>query len=170
MYNTAKLYDEHSTQKRHIICAHVSHYIIKIMFIAQNFFNHTHVNCHAILSLTNYSNSKSNVGKKKLKTLSEAIATNFVFLLLKPNAFDFYLLVYGSTHSVKYQFKSSIHNILCDKQKCNFINIDIISISFQLARRPLESDHGDPFTLLNAYDEWIHVSCRNFTILTSCKR
>ncbi|XP_006814920.1 putative ATP-dependent RNA helicase DHX34, partial [Saccoglossus kowalevskii] len=25
------------------------------------------------------------------------------------------------------------------------------------ARRPLESDHGDPFTLLNAFDEWIQV-------------
>lgn len=27
-----------------------------------------------------------------------------------------------------------------------------------MARRPLESEHGDPFTLLNAYDEWIQVS------------
>jgi HrpA-like RNA helicase len=26
-------------------------------------------------------------------------------------------------------------------------------------REELESDHGDPFTLLNAYDEWIQVSC-----------
>lgn len=26
-----------------------------------------------------------------------------------------------------------------------------------MARRPLESEHGDPFTLLNAYDEWIQV-------------
>ncbi|XP_035673880.1 probable ATP-dependent RNA helicase DHX34 [Branchiostoma floridae] len=25
------------------------------------------------------------------------------------------------------------------------------------ARKPLESDHGDPFTLLNAFDEWIQV-------------
>ncbi|XP_077992529.1 putative ATP-dependent RNA helicase DHX34 [Glandiceps talaboti] len=25
------------------------------------------------------------------------------------------------------------------------------------ARQPLESDHGDPFTLLNSYDEWIQV-------------
>ncbi|XP_071946737.1 probable ATP-dependent RNA helicase DHX34 [Antedon mediterranea] len=25
------------------------------------------------------------------------------------------------------------------------------------ARRPLESDHGDPFTLLNAYDEWVQI-------------
>ena len=25
-------------------------------------------------------------------------------------------------------------------------------------RQPLESDHGDPFTLLNAYDEWLQVS------------
>ena len=24
-------------------------------------------------------------------------------------------------------------------------------------RQPLESDHGDPFTLLNAYDEWLQV-------------
>ena len=28
----------------------------------------------------------------------------------------------------------------------------------QIARRPLESEHGDPFTLLNAYDEWIQVA------------
>ena len=35
-----------------------------------------------------------------------------------------------------------------------------LSLSFlpqQMARRPLESEHGDPFTLLNAYDEWIQV-------------
>ena len=31
------------------------------------------------------------------------------------------------------------------------------SLVYQLARRPLESDHGDPFTLLNAFDEWIQV-------------
>ena len=24
-------------------------------------------------------------------------------------------------------------------------------------RQPLESDHGDPFTLLNAFDEWLQV-------------
>ena len=27
----------------------------------------------------------------------------------------------------------------------------------QTARKPLESEHGDPFTLLNAFDEWIQV-------------
>ena len=27
----------------------------------------------------------------------------------------------------------------------------------QVARRPLESEHGDPFTLLNAFDEWVQV-------------
>lgn len=27
-------------------------------------------------------------------------------------------------------------------------------------RLPLESDHGDPFTLLNAYDEWLQVSLK----------
>lgn len=25
-------------------------------------------------------------------------------------------------------------------------------------RQPLESEHGDPFTLLNAFDQWIEVS------------
>lgn len=30
-------------------------------------------------------------------------------------------------------------------------------VLFKLARRPLESDHGDPLTLLNAFDEWIQV-------------
>ena len=28
----------------------------------------------------------------------------------------------------------------------------------QTARKPLESEHGDPFTLLNAFDEWIQVN------------
>ncbi|GFS00064.1 pre-mRNA-splicing factor ATP-dependent RNA helicase DHX15, partial [Elysia marginata] len=28
------------------------------------------------------------------------------------------------------------------------------------ARKPLESDHGDPFTLLNAFDEWIQVKAQ----------
>ena len=28
----------------------------------------------------------------------------------------------------------------------------------QVARRPLESEHGDPFTLLNAFEEWVEVS------------
>ena len=27
----------------------------------------------------------------------------------------------------------------------------------QVARRPLESEHGDPFTLLNAFEEWVEV-------------
>ena len=30
--------------------------------------------------------------------------------------------------------------------------------SSQTARSSLESDHGDPYTLLNAFDEWIEVS------------
>ena len=29
--------------------------------------------------------------------------------------------------------------------------------NWQSARKPLESDHGDPFTLINAFDEWIKV-------------
>lgn len=28
-------------------------------------------------------------------------------------------------------------------------------------REELESDHGDPFTLLNAYDEWLQVSLKS---------
>ena len=28
----------------------------------------------------------------------------------------------------------------------------------QVTRRPLESEHGDPFTLLNAFEEWVEVS------------
>ena len=36
-------------------------------------------------------------------------------------------------------------------------NIWILFIFTQSARKSLESDHGDPFTLLNAYDEWIQV-------------
>lgn len=30
-------------------------------------------------------------------------------------------------------------------------------VHIQAARKNLESDHGDPFTLLNAFDEWIQV-------------
>ncbi|XP_065910600.1 probable ATP-dependent RNA helicase DHX34 isoform X2 [Dysidea avara] len=42
----------------------------------------------------------------------------------------------------------------------------------RLARRPLESDHGDPFTLLNAFDEWIQVktSSGSHSSLKWCKR
>lgn len=29
------------------------------------------------------------------------------------------------------------------------------------ARKPLESDHGDPFTLLETFDEWIQVRSKN---------
>ena len=36
--------------------------------------------------------------------------------------------------------------------------VHIVCICLQIARRPLESEQGDPFTLLNAYDEWIQVS------------
>ena len=32
-----------------------------------------------------------------------------------------------------------------------------VMLSIQHARKPLESDHGDPFTLLNAFDEWVKV-------------
>ena len=35
--------------------------------------------------------------------------------------------------------------------------------SSQSIRQPLESEHGDPFTLLNAFDEWIEVRLINVT-------
>ncbi|XP_022092525.1 probable ATP-dependent RNA helicase DHX34 [Acanthaster planci] len=38
------------------------------------------------------------------------------------------------------------------------------------ARCPLESDHGDPFTLLNAFDEWIQVKAKGLPALKWCKR
>ncbi|XP_071481519.1 probable ATP-dependent RNA helicase DHX34, partial [Diadema antillarum] len=39
------------------------------------------------------------------------------------------------------------------------------------ARRSLESDHGDPFTLLNAYDEWIQVKAsRSSSSRKWCKK
>ncbi|XP_033109817.1 probable ATP-dependent RNA helicase DHX34 [Anneissia japonica] len=39
------------------------------------------------------------------------------------------------------------------------------------ARRSLESDHGDPFTLLNAYDEWVQIKAdRSSTSRKWCRR
>ncbi|XP_038065791.1 probable ATP-dependent RNA helicase DHX34 isoform X2 [Patiria miniata] len=38
------------------------------------------------------------------------------------------------------------------------------------ARRPLESDHGDPFTLLNTFDEWIQVKAKGQPSRKWCKR
>ena len=37
-------------------------------------------------------------------------------------------------------------------------------------RQPLESDHGDPFTLLNAFDEWLLVKSREGSSRKWCKR
>ena len=37
------------------------------------------------------------------------------------------------------------------------IIVCIYTCTFQVARRPLESEHGDPFTLLNTFDEWVEV-------------
>ncbi|XP_059177423.1 probable ATP-dependent RNA helicase DHX34 isoform X2 [Physella acuta] len=38
------------------------------------------------------------------------------------------------------------------------------------ARRPLESEHGDPFTLLNAFDEWIQVKAEGLGTRKWCRR
>ncbi|CAF1168729.1 unnamed protein product [Adineta steineri] len=37
-------------------------------------------------------------------------------------------------------------------------------------RRPMMSDHGDPFTLLNLFDEWIYVKSDGQNTRTWCKR
>ncbi|CAF0816955.1 unnamed protein product [Adineta ricciae] len=37
-------------------------------------------------------------------------------------------------------------------------------------RRPMMSSHGDPFTLLNLFDEWIHVKSDGQNTRTWCKR
>ncbi|XP_015771994.1 PREDICTED: probable ATP-dependent RNA helicase DHX34 [Acropora digitifera] len=37
-------------------------------------------------------------------------------------------------------------------------------------RQPLESDHGDPFTFLNAYDEWLQIKSREGSSRKWCKR
>ena len=43
--------------------------------------------------------------------------------------------------------------------------------NWQSARKPLESDHGDPFTLINAFDEWIKVGeILSFFMACVCKR
>uniref|UniRef100_A0A2C9JVF9 RNA helicase n=1 Tax=Biomphalaria glabrata TaxID=6526 RepID=A0A2C9JVF9_BIOGL len=39
-----------------------------------------------------------------------------------------------------------------------------------VARKPLESEHGDPFTLLNAFDEWIQVKAQGQGTRKWCKR
>ena len=36
-------------------------------------------------------------------------------------------------------------------------DLPYLIMKLKAARRPLESEHGDPFTLLNAFDEWIQV-------------
>ncbi|XP_060072123.1 probable ATP-dependent RNA helicase DHX34 [Ylistrum balloti] len=38
------------------------------------------------------------------------------------------------------------------------------------ARKPLESEHGDPFTLLNAFDEWIQVKAEGRGTRKWCRR
>ena len=52
------------------------------------------------------------------------------------------------------EFKESLNGIAYNFFFSQFV--------FQTARKPLESDHGDPFTLLNAFDEWIQVQNRMF--------
>ena len=42
--------------------------------------------------------------------------------------------------------------------------------SLQAARKSLESEHGDPFTLLNAFDEWIDVKAEGRGTRKWCKR
>jgi hypothetical protein len=37
-------------------------------------------------------------------------------------------------------------------------------------RRPMMSNHGDPFTLLNLFDEWIYVKSDGQNTRTWCKR
>ncbi|CAF0932979.1 unnamed protein product, partial [Didymodactylos carnosus] len=37
-------------------------------------------------------------------------------------------------------------------------------------RRPLMSDHGDPFTLLNTFDEWVHIKADGTNTRMWCKR
>lgn len=37
-------------------------------------------------------------------------------------------------------------------------------------RRPMMSSHGDPLTLLNLFDEWIHVKSDGENTRTWCKR
>ncbi|KAK3097302.1 hypothetical protein FSP39_008501 [Pinctada imbricata] len=40
----------------------------------------------------------------------------------------------------------------------------------QAYRKPLESDHGDPFTLLNAFDEWIQVKAEGQGTKKWCRK
>ncbi|KAL4227796.1 negative regulation of nuclear-transcribed mRNA catabolic process [Mactra antiquata] len=47
------------------------------------------------------------------------------------------------------------------------INTDVDSMA---ARKSLESDNGDPFTLLNAFDEWIQVKADGMHTRKWCKR
>ena len=38
------------------------------------------------------------------------------------------------------------------------------------ARRPLESEHGDPLTLLNAFDEWLQIKAEGHDSRKWCRR
>ena len=38
-----------------------------------------------------------------------------------------------------------------------FICVASFFIAMQALRQPLESEHGDPITLMNAFDEWLEV-------------
>lgn len=40
--------------------------------------------------------------------------------------------------------------------------IHFLMIRFQIARKDLESDHGDPITILNAYKEWLELKQARF--------
>ena len=37
------------------------------------------------------------------------------------------------------------------------VSYNLANYRTQVARRPLESEHGDPITLLNAFEEWVEV-------------
>ena len=38
------------------------------------------------------------------------------------------------------------------------------------SRQSLESEHGDPFTLLNAFDEWLHAKSKGSSSRKWCRR
>ncbi|KAH3837771.1 probable ATP-dependent RNA helicase DHX34 [Dreissena polymorpha] len=64
------------------------------------------------------------------------------------------VLSIAAAMSVQSPFTSKIHT-----------NVDSLA-----ARKNLESDHGDPFTLLNAFDEWIQVKAEGRGTKKWCKR
>ncbi|KAH9520121.1 DEAH (Asp-Glu-Ala-His) box polypeptide 34 [Bulinus truncatus] len=84
------------------------------------------------------------------------------------------MLIMGSIFNVSKSFRDMIDPILSITAAMSvqspFTNRAYTDHDSLLARKPLESVHGDPFTLLNAFDEWIQVKAQGQGTRRWCKR